>query len=289
MLVGWSRIDPSSSKTWDCSSTREEAEAGTATASSSVWKSRKKSRYTIRLVATGAPSHGSRPHVTSSVSRLLGALARIDGYEFQPRIVPSVQIYFEGLAEEQEGERRQQFANLGQAIQDPEFLLQLQLDNPFLHALTRNTCTITRLEGSNKINVVPPEATAEIDCRLLPDQDHGEFIALLESVINDPKIRIEKILGFTPAVSTTDSELYRAIRQVCEKHYPDADVVPMVSTGFTDSHFFRDLGIVSYGFDPTIVPAELDNTVHGNDERVPVESVTQGVRQLLEILELVVY
>jgi acetylornithine deacetylase/succinyl-diaminopimelate desuccinylase-like protein len=243
----------------------------------------------LRLVASGAPSHGSTPHVTSSVSRLLGALARIDDYEFQPRIVPAVQIYFEGIAEEQEGERRQQFVNLGQAIKDPEFLLQLQLDNPFLHALTRNTCTITRLQGSNKINVVPPEATAEIDCRLLPDQDHDEFIALLESIINDPKIRIEKIMGFTPSVSTTDTELYRAIRTVCEKNYPGADVVPMVSTGFTDSHFFRDLGIVSYGFDPTIVPVELDNTVHGNDERVPVESVKQGVRQLIEILGLVVY
>ena len=243
----------------------------------------------LRLVASGAPSHGSTPHVTSSVSRLLGALARIDDYEFQPRIVPSVQIYFEGLAEKQEGERRQQFANLGQAIKEPDFLLQLQLDNPFLHALTRNTCTITRLEGSNKINVVPPEATAEIDCRTLPDQDHEEFIGLLESIINDPKIRIEKIMGFTPAVSTTDTELYRAIRSVVEKHYPEADVVPMVSTGFTDSHFFRDLGIVSYGFDPTIVPAELDNTVHGNDERVPVESIRQGIRRLLEVLELVVY
>ena len=63
----------------------------------------------------------------------------------------------------------------------------------------------------------------------------------------------------------------------------------MVSTGFTDSHFFRDLGIVSCGFDPTIIPIELDQTVHGNDERIPVESVKQGVRQLLEILALVVY
>ena len=158
-------------------------------------------------------------------------------------------------------------------------------------ALSKNRLwrVAARLQGSNKINVVPPEAAAEIDCRLLPDQDHDEFIALLESIINDPKIRIEKIMGFTPSVSTTDTELYRAIRTVCEKNYPEADVVPMVSTGFTDSHFFRDLGIVSYGFDPTIVPAELDNTVHGNDERVPVESVKQGVRQLLEILELVVY
>ena len=65
--------------------------------------------------------------------------------------------------------------------------------------------------------------------------------------------------------------------------------MPSVSTGFTDSHFFRDLGIVSYGFDPTVVPVEVEGTLHGNDERVPVESVRRGVRHLLEILELIVY
>lgn len=99
---------------------------------------------------------------------------------------------------------------------------------------------------------------AEIDCRLLPDQDHDEFIALLQSVINDPGIRIEKIMGFSPAVSTTDTDLYRAIERVMKKHYPGSPVIPSVLTAFTDSHFFRDPGIVCYGFDPTVVPVELE-------------------------------
>jgi len=243
----------------------------------------------LRLIASDEPGHGSTPHVSSSVSRLIRALSNVDNYEFAPRIVPAVGIYFEGLAESQEGDRRRQFANMSEAVKEPGFLLSLQLENPFLHALTRNTCSITRLEGSTKINVVPPEVRAEIDCRLLPDQDHDEFIALLRSVINDPGVRIEKIMGFTPAVSTTDTALYRAIETVVQKHYPGARVIPSVSTGFTDSHFLRDLGIVAYGFDPTVVPNEVEGTVHGNDERVPVESIRQGVRHLLEILELVVY
>ena len=243
----------------------------------------------LRLVASGEPGHGSMPRVSSAVSRLIRSLASIDNYKFQPRIVPAVEVYFEGLAEGQEGKRREQFANLGAAVKDPNFLLELQLENPFLHALTRNTCSITRLEGSNKINVVPTEASAEIDCRLLPDQDHDEFLDRLRSIINDPSIRIEKIMGFTPAVSSTDTELYRAIVEVCKKHFPQANVVPSVSTGFTDSHFFRDLGIVSYGFDPSVVPLPLGGTIHGNNERIPVESVKQGVRHLLEILERVVH
>lgn len=243
----------------------------------------------LRLVASGEPSHGSTPRVSSSVRRLLAALSKIDAYEFEPRIIPAVATYFRGLAMTESEPKRGQFLSLDQSVRDPGFLRQLQLESPFLHALTRNTCSVTRLEGSNKINVVPPEAAAEIDCRLLPDQDIEAFITQLESIIGDPQIAIETMMVFTPAVSSADTELYRAIETVCKEHFPTAQVIPMVSTGFTDSHFFRDLGIVSYGFDPTIIPADIEGTIHGNDERIPVDAVQQGLRRFLEILELMVY
>ena len=243
----------------------------------------------LKLVATDEPGHGSTPHVSSSVSRLIRALSNIDNYRFPPHVVPSVEAYFEAIAEKQTGERRRQFANLQEAVKDPAFLLSLQLESPSLHALTRNTCSITRLEGSSKINVVPPEVKAEIDCRLLPDQDAEVFVTLLQSIIDDPGVRVEKIMGFTPAISSTSTDLYQAISAVLKEHYPDADIVPSVSTGFTDSHFFRDLGIVAYGFEPTVVPEELEGTVHGNNERVPVAAIRQGVRDLLEIVERFVY
>jgi acetylornithine deacetylase/succinyl-diaminopimelate desuccinylase-like protein len=243
----------------------------------------------LRLTASDEPGHGSTPRVSSSVSRLLRALGNIDNYDFPPRIVPAVEIYFEGLAESQEGDLKERFANIAEAVKDPRFLLRLQLESPALHALTRNTCSITRLEGSSKINVVPPEVSAEIDCRLLPDQDAQAFVSELRSIVNDPGVRIETLMAFTPAVSSTDSDLYRAIETVVARHYPGSRVIPSVSTHFADSHFFRDLGIISYGFDPTVVPAEIQGTMHGNDERVPVASIEKGVGHLLEILEMLVY
>jgi len=243
----------------------------------------------LRLTASDEPGHGSTPRVSSAVSRLIRALGNIDDYEFPPRIVPAVEIYFEGLAESQQGEWKNRFGSIADAVKDPRFLLGLQLGNPSLHALTRNTCSITRLEGSSKINVVPPEVSAEIDCRLLPDQNAEAFVEDLRSIVNDAGVRIETLMAFTPAVSSTDSDLYRAIETVVERHYPGSRVIPSVSTGFTDSHFFRDLGIVAYGFDPTVVPAELQGTVHGNNERVPVESIERGVGHLLEILQILVH
>ena len=243
----------------------------------------------FRLVATDEPGHGSTPRVTNAVTRLVHALVKIDDYEFEPRIVPAVDAYFKAIAPVVDEEWREPFANIGDAVKQPGFLLRLQLDNPFLHALTRNACSITMLEGSRKINVVPPSASAQLDCRLVPDQDPEAFIELLRSIINDASIEVETIMGFTPAVSSTDTDVFRAIESVTGRHFPGSRVIPAVLTGFTDSHFFRDMGIVAYGFEATVIPTAEQGRVHGNDERISVENVKRGVRMTYEILEKVVY
>lgn len=243
----------------------------------------------LQVTAVDEPGHGSTPRVTSSVTRLVQALAKIDDYEFEPRMVPAVDDYFKAIAPEADPRWAGRFANMPEAIRDPAFLLELQLYDPFLHALTRNTCSITMLEGSGKINVVPPSSSAQLDCRLLPDQEPQAFIEQLSVIINDPAIEIEVIMGFTPAVSSTDTELYRAIETVSARHFPRGKVVPSVSSGFTDSHFFRDMDIVAYGYGPEILTPDESNRIHGNDERVSVQNVRRGVQMVLEILEEVVY
>jgi acetylornithine deacetylase/succinyl-diaminopimelate desuccinylase-like protein len=241
----------------------------------------------LKLISTGNPGHGSQPQVSSAVTRLVRALERIRTYEFTPRIVPAVDAYFKGMAPNA-GPWQAAYQDMAKAIQDRNFLLKLQADVPASSALTRNTCSITMLEGSNKINVVPTEASAQIDCRTLPDQNHDAFIAELAGVINDPGIRIEKILGFVPAVSPQDNAVYRAMVEVTRKHFPQAVVIPLVQTGFTDSHFFRGLGIPSYGYEPFLVPAEHAGGLHGNNERLSEANVRRGTAIMLEIVQRIV-
>jgi acetylornithine deacetylase/succinyl-diaminopimelate desuccinylase-like protein len=108
-------------------------------------------------------------------------------------------------------------------------------------------------------------------------------------VLSDSTIGIDRIMGFSPAVSGTDTDLYRAIEAVTREHFPDAVVLPAVQSGFTDSHFTRDLGIASYGFSPTLNSPEDKAGVHGNDERVSVENVRRGAQMMREIVERIVY
>jgi len=241
----------------------------------------------LRLVSTGKPGHGSRPPVSSAVNRLVRALDRLQTYEFEPRVIPAVDTYFKGLAKNAASEWKDAYQNMSKTAADRNALLRLQIEHPDLAALVRNTCSTTMLQASNKINVVPPEAEAQVDCRLLPDQDQPAFMREMTAVINDPAIRIERIMGFTAAVSPTDNPLYRAIAEVTARHFPKATVTPAIQTGFTDSHFFRDLGIASYGYEPYLIPEGDASGVHGNNERISIENLRRGAPILLEIVEAV--
>ena len=243
----------------------------------------------LRLTAIDTPGHGSMPNATSSVTRIVEALNIIRENPFEPRIVPAVDAMFLALSESASPEWSEAYADTANSVNDPGFLAKLQAHSPYLHALTRDTCSITRMEASNKINVVPPEAWAEIDCRILPDRPSEIFVDELREMIADTGVEIEVIMAFTPAVSATNTLLYRAIEEVTAERHPGSRVMPAVASGFTDSHFTRDLGIASYGFDPVVVPEAEFSRIHGNDERVNVEAFKRGVIDHLAIIGAVVY
>ena len=240
----------------------------------------------LRLNAVGPAGHGSSPTPRSAVTDLIQALGRLrqDSRDpFAPRIVPVVGDFFRALSELESAAA--DLADPEGLVADPERLARLHRTNPALHALTRNTCAVTRLNASTKINVVAPAASAELDCRLLPDQAPRAFIHELRKRLSQPSLSMEVLLSFRPAVSSTDTELFRAIEAVTARRFPGSTIVPAVTAGFTDSHFFRDLGVVAYGFSPAVVPASDQGGVHGNNERISVQNVERGWRTMLELLE----
>jgi len=243
----------------------------------------------LRLKAVDTPGHGSMPNPSSSVTRIVDALHILRENPFEPRIVPAVDAMFQSLSLSASPEWEEHYSNMRAAVKEPGFLLKLQQHSPFLHALTRDTCSITRFGASNKINVVPPEAWAEIDCRILPDRPSEVFVDEMRAMIAATGVEIEVIMAFTPAVSPTDTLLYRAIEEVTAERHPGSRVMPSVASGFTDSHFTRDLGIPSYGFDPVVVPEAEFSRIHGNDERISVEAFKRGVIDHLAIIGAVVY
>jgi acetylornithine deacetylase/succinyl-diaminopimelate desuccinylase-like protein len=243
----------------------------------------------LRLTAIDTPGHGSSPRPTSSVTRIVEALNLVKENPFKARIIPEVERIFQSDSKSMEGELGDKFFNIKESIQLDGFLEELQEYSASRHALTRDTCSMTRMGGSSKINVIPPEAWAEIDCRILPDRPAEEFIETFNELVKDTGVEVEVIMAFTSAISSTDSDLFKAIEEVTSDLYPNSSVVPSVSTGFTDSHFTRDLGIASYGFNPLIAKGDEFSGVHGNDEKINEQAFRQGILDLNQIISRVVF
>ena len=242
----------------------------------------------LRLNAIDTPGHGSSPRTTSSVTRIVQALNILLENPFPPRIIGPVAEYFGELSVDMDEEWGPAYANISEAIRDPDFVQKLHEARPGHNSLVRDTCSMTRLSGSSKINVIPPEAWAELDCRILPDKPAEVFISELGAMIVDTGVEVETIMAFTPAISETSTRLFAAIEAVTQELHPGSRVLPSVSTGFTDSHFTRDLGIVSYGFNPLITNSGEHTGVHGNDKQVGEEAFRRAVGDYYAVVRNVV-
>jgi acetylornithine deacetylase/succinyl-diaminopimelate desuccinylase-like protein len=237
----------------------------------------------VRLTAHGDAGHGSTPPPQTAVTRLIRALNKVRRYRSPIRVTHPVEAYFAALAAQEKEPLRSKLANLAESLDDPLFLAEFTR-NPRQNALVRNTITPTVLTGSSKTNVIPAEASAELDVRLLPGEKPADFLATLSSLIGDDAVHVDPLLSFPASSSEPDTAFVAAVRQVAAAEFPGVPVVPSVVPGFTDSHFFRDLGIESYGFAPFVLSETEEKAVHGTNERISVENLRNGVRRLVTLL-----
>jgi len=248
-----------------------------------------KSPFWLDVTAKGTPGHGSRPTPDNPVHRLVRALSRIVSYQTPLVVTPVVERYFRDLSTiESDAMRRVWLADLRAALRDSAVARALTSDLTY-NALLRNTISITGLGGSDKTNVIPPVATAALDVRLLPGQEPAAFLVDLVRVVNDTAVSITPQGPNWPATeSPTDTELFLAIVAAARARDPKALVTTPPLTGFTDSHYFRRLGIVSYGVSPFPLSQAESRGVHGNDERVSLDDLTFGVRFLYDVVSRIV-
>lgn len=239
----------------------------------------------VRLVARGTPGHASTAGPSGAVPRLVAALERVRLMPTPLRVVPTVADMFAALAPMAPPEDRAGYADLATALQhDPAFRQRFLADGARA-ALVRNTVNITVLEAGSHTNVAPEEARADLDVRLLPGESCHAFLDQLAALIADPGIQLQPLLAFEPLASPPDTELFGAIERVARAIDPGAMVVPRVIAGFTDAHWFRELGIVAYGFVPRWLPPAETRGIHGPNERVSVENLERGVDATVRILQ----
>ncbi len=244
-----------------------------------------KSPCWLELTARGEPGHSSTPPPNPAVSRLIGALDSVRRIETPIRVLPEVQRMYAAMAPLAEPEDRAGYRDLRRALAEDARFRRRFLDNPGRNALVRDTISITVLVGAPSTNVTPAQARAHLDARLLPGESCADFSQAIANVVANSAVQVETLLSFDSRSSPIDTELFRAIERVATREDPGALVVPRVIAGFTDAHFFRDLGIVAYGFVPRWLSADDTRGIHGPDESVTIENLARGTRTLVAVVE----
>jgi acetylornithine deacetylase/succinyl-diaminopimelate desuccinylase-like protein len=247
-----------------------------------------KTTFWLHVVAHGRPGHASRPIVDSAPNRLVHALDRILAYRTPLKVLPVVEEFLREMAPYQPPEEAHEYRNIRKAIEDKKFQQEVEKDES-LNFLLRDTISLTMMGGSEQTNVIPPEAWANLDVRILPGGDPKRLLEQIRRVVDDPNVTVEPLNAeFREAnYSPTNTALYEAIRTVSAAYFPGTPVVPHITSGYTENQRYRPLGIQAYGFNPYTATEEEGNTEHGNDERIRVEEVRRGPRILFDVVAAV--
>ncbi len=242
-----------------------------------------KSPLWLRLTATGHTGHPAAPPAQTAVTRLIAALGKLTDYQTPLKVLPVVQDYFHRLAMLDPSQPR--LLDLRLALTDADFTRKF-VASPHNNAMVRATITPTVINAGYKTNLIPSSASAEIDCRLLPGEDPAAFVKSIRQLINDDNIKIEQLLSLPAPASPERSELMNAIVTLSRRKDNDAPVIPAMLTGFSDSHYFRQRGLIAYGFVPMRFPEQSGLMVHGANERIAIKSLRDGIERMVELLRI---
>ncbi len=243
-----------------------------------------KSYVDLKLTARGPSGHSGAPPPGQAIFALARALARLESNRPAPKLSPATGPYLRALADSGSPEMRAAVDDLFAAEPGRREKGARYFDTtPRLAALIRDTAAPTILGGGLRANVIPSEAWANINVRLLPDTTLDEMLRRLRAAIDDPAIELSvtRAPDARSPIMPDSGALYDALAAAVKDLSPGATVTPYMSAGATDSLFLRSRGVLVYGLKFPLTEQD-EARMHGHDERLPVESLSYGVRLLYE-------
>jgi acetylornithine deacetylase/succinyl-diaminopimelate desuccinylase-like protein len=232
----------------------------------------------VRLRARGVAGHASRPGRDSAVLRLARAVVKLGEHRFPIQQNETTVASIAAVAELTGRDLYGEDADLERALDD------LGLLGGIVRSGLRHSAVPTMLAAGHKLNVIPAEAVAEIDVRVVPGDEAG-FRREVERIVGDD-VTVEWVSLMRPAVSPVDGPLVKTLRAGVAADDPDGVVVPYLLPASTDNKNFAELGIAGYGFTPLRVPDDFDTfgRFHAVDECVPTSALRFGARVTERIL-----
>jgi acetylornithine deacetylase/succinyl-diaminopimelate desuccinylase-like protein len=240
----------------------------------------------VDVIATGTSGHASMPRSDNAVVHLAAAIAKIGTYETPVQFNSVTRAYFEGLAPTQDEETGKWMRALGSPDRGDHAAKWISSASPSWNSMLRDTIAPTMLQAGVRQNVIPSEARGVLNIRLLPGNMIEPLIGKLQQLVNDPQIRfeVEPAAGQSAPSSSLTSDLYGTITRISGTEFPGVPVVPFMSTGATDSMPLRLRSVQAYGLLPFPLTDDDLSRMHADNERIPVDSFSKGVKFLYAIV-----
>jgi acetylornithine deacetylase/succinyl-diaminopimelate desuccinylase-like protein len=240
----------------------------------------------IRLTAKGTAGHGSVPLEDNAVAHLGEAVGAVAQWTPPTRLNETTATYFKRLATVSTPEEAERYRNA--LSPDPKVAepaqQHLRKHEPRHWSMLRTSLSPTIIQGGYRSNVIPSEATANIDVRQAPDEDPQKFLELVREVVNDPNVDVSYAnpasAGRPPTPNARlDSEAFKVLEAMLTKHY-QAITLPTMSTGATDMSYLRRNGMQCYGIGPAldIEDGPKGFGAHSDQERILESELHRFVR-----------
>ena len=241
----------------------------------------------FRLEVTNSGGHSSLPVKENAIYRLSAALARLAAFEFPVQLNEVTRAYFERSALVQSDPKTAaDMKAVSAASPDLDAAARLSAQVPYWNSMMRTTCVATRLQGGHANNALPQLATANVNCRILPGVEPETIKAKLTELIADTKVSVSFVNKANPSrPAPLRPDVMAAVESLTKEMFPIVIVVPVMSTGATDSLYFRNAGIPTFGIDGTF--GDIDDVrAHGRDERVGVKQFFEGLEFQYRLIKM---
>lgn len=248
------------------------------------WSGAEKTYADIGLMVADPGGHSSEPRARNAISVLAQAVVKIQSHPFRPELNALTRSYFLNAARFTSPHLASAMRIFAASPDNAQAVATLRAD-PSLVGAIGTTCVVTMIKGGHALNALPQHADANINCRIFPGHSRGDIIHDLSAIIDDPSVHIEDHSqgSVETQPSPMNGALPTAVTRAAHEAFPNVPVFPSMSSGASDSMWFREKGVPAYGASPIFMKAS-DDFSHGLNERVPLSAITPGMHFLLSLI-----
>ncbi len=248
-----------------------------------TWKAAEKTYADFALTVTNPGGHSSEPRETNAIDQLAAALVRIGHYRFTPELNELTYAYFTSAARYEDPKIAAAMRAFAADPADKQAIATLAGD-PFTVGKIGTTCVVTMINGGHALNALPQRAEANVNCRIFPGHDRANIMAELEKAAAEPAVSFKDVTtgSVATAASPLRSDVATAVAEAVATSYPGVAVFPSMSSGASDSMWFRYHHVPSYGISPLFIKSS-ENFSHGLNERTPLADVSPAVTYCLSL------